>query len=305
MVELWLLSFTVLVGVLCHFVPAQMPFLLPFVFNPIVFPACLLLALWYWRGLKRLTPQVQPGWVRQSFFYAGVIGVWFVLQTHFEYISQHMFFLNRVQAVVLGMVAPFCAGISWPGATLAAGAPGWVSRAASAAWRPIRFLAHPMAAMAVFLFTTDIWLLPAVHFDAMIDPALYAVMNLSCLAGGVLFWMVALDPRPHPPCRYSYLARASAGFLVMFPQIAIGAYIALTTKDLYSFYELCGRLFPSISPAHDQLLGGLIQWIPPGMMNVAALIITLNALRLAELKADAAFVPPKGAKIYEAKWTGR
>ena len=302
MAEFWLLLLTVLVGGLCHLVPARLPFLLPFVFNPVVFTGCLLLPLWYWRGVKRLAEK--PGWVRRRFFYAGVLGVWFMLQTHFEYIAQHMFFLNRTQAVVLGMVAPFCAGISWPGAALAAGVPGWLSRGAVAAWRPVRFLSHPLAAMMVFLFTTDIWLIPSVHFDAMIDPALYAVMNLSCLAGGVLFWMVVLDPRPKPPCRYSYLARAGTGFFVMFPQIAIGAYIALTTKDLFSFYELCGRLFPSISAQHDQLLGGLIQWIPPGMMNVAALIITLNALRLAEMKADADFVPPKGAKIYEAKWTG-
>ncbi|MDE2239284.1 MAG: cytochrome c oxidase assembly protein [Rhodospirillales bacterium] len=305
MAEFWLLLITALVGGLCHFVPAQLPFLLPFVFNPIVFAGCLLLPFWYWRGVRRLAATTRPGAVRRSFFYAGVIGVWFVLQTHFEYIAQHMFFLNRTQAVVLCMVTPFFAGISWPGAALAAGAPAWVGRMAIAAWRPMRFLSHPLAAMAVFLFTTDIWLIPAVHFDAMIDPALYAVMNLSCLTGGVLFWMVVLDPRPKPPCRYSYLTRAGTGFFVMFPQIAIGAYIALTTKDLFSFYELCGRLFPGISSAKDQLFGGLIQWIPPGMMNVAALIITLNALRLAEIEEDKTLVPPKGAKIYQATWTGR
>ena len=305
MAEAGLILITLLVGGLCHFVPAQLPFLLPFVFNPIVFAGCLLLPFWYWRGIKRLDAAARPGKLRQTFFYAGVLGVWFVLQTHFEYISQHMFFLNRTQAVVLGMVAPFCAGISWPGAALAAGVPVFISRAAIAAWRHVRFFSHPLAAMAVFLFTTDIWLIPAVHFDAMIDPTLYAVMNLSCLGGGVLFWMVALDPRPKPPCSYSYLTRAGTGFFVMFPQIVIGAYIALTTKDLFSFYALCGRLFPTISPANDQLFGGLIMWIPPGMMNVAALIITLNALRLAELKEDRLFVTPKGSKVYEAKWTGR
>lgn len=305
MAEIWLILLTILVGGLCHSIPARLPFLLPFVFNPVVFAGCLLLAFWYWRGCRRLSQEARPGPVRRSFFYAGVLGVWFVLQTHFEYIAQHMFFLNRIQAVMLSMVAPFCAGIAWPGAVLAAGAPGLVSRAALVAWRPVRWFSHPLAAMAVFLFTSDIWLLPPVHFDAMIDPVLYAVMNLSCLAGGLLFWLVVLDPRPKPPCRFSYLTRAGTGFFVMFPQIAIGAYIALTGRDLFSFYELCGRLFPSISAADDQLLGGLIQWIPPGMMNVAALIITLNALRLAEMEADKTFVPPPGSKLYEAKWTGR
>jgi putative membrane protein len=91
----------------------------------------------------------------------------------------------------------------------------------------------------------------------------------------------------------------------MFPQVALSAYIALSSQDLYSFYTLCGRIFPSISPLQDQLLGGLIQWLPPGMMNTAALVLGLNALRLAEAEADKSFVPPPGAKVYEAKWTGR
>lgn len=305
MAEAGLILLTILVGGLCHFVPAHLPFVLPFVFNPVIFLACLLLLLWYGRGVRRMAPEAKPGFVRQSFFYAGVLSLWFVLQTHFEYLAQHMFFLNRAQALVLGMVTPFCMGISWPGAALEAGAPAFVAQVARKIWRPLRGFSHPLLAMLVFLLTSDIWLIPSVHFASMVSPLLYDVMNMSCLLGGVLFWMVVLDPRPKPPCRYSYLARAGTGFFVMFPQIAIGASIALNSHDLFSFYRLCGRFFPNISPLQDQLFGGLIQWIPSGMMNVAALIITLNALRLVEEKADVSFVPPPGAKLYEAKWTGR
>jgi putative membrane protein len=171
--------------------------------------------------------------------------------------------------------------------------------------RAARILSHPIPATAIFLLTSDIWLIPNIHFAAMLDPTLYAIMNLSCLAGGLLFWLMALDPRPAPPARHSYLVRSATGFLIMFPQIAISSYIALTPRDLYSFYTLCGRIFPNISPAYDQLLGGMIQWIPPGMMNTAALLISLNALRLSDVEAEKTFVIPPGAKVYEAKWTGR
>jgi putative membrane protein len=130
-------------------------------------------------------------------------------------------------------------------------------------------------------------------------------MNLSCLTGGLVFWLVVLDPRPKPLSRLSFIARAGLGFLVMFPQIAISSYIALTTQDLYSFYTLCGRIFPAMSPAYDQMLGGMIQWIPPGMMNTAALMLALNSMRVSDAKTDQDFTPPPGAKVYEAKWTGR
>jgi putative membrane protein len=307
MAEALILLAAIAVDLACRVIPAQLPYLFPFIFNAPVFVACWLTLLWYLRGLSRIAPSDRPGPVRRGFFLAGLAGIYFVLQTHFEYMAQHMFFLNRIQAVTLGMVAPFCIAIGWMPDVLRRGAPAWLGRmcAAIATTRIARFFCHLVPAMAVFLLTTDFWLIPSVHFAAMINPTLYAVMNLSCLAGGLLFWLVVLDPRPKPPARFSYLARAAAGFLVMFPQIAVSSYIALTSRDLYSFYTLCGRLFPTISPAYDQMLGGLIQWIPPGMMNTAALIIGLNALRLADQKAEQDFVPPPGAKIYEAKWTGR
>ena len=307
MAEALILLAAIIVDLACRVIPAQLPYLFPFVFNAPVFFACWLTLLWYLRGLSRTARPDWPGPVRRGFFLAGLAGIYFVLQTHFEYMAQHMFFLNRVQAVMLGMVAPFGIAIGWMPDVLRRGAPAWLGRMcdAIATTRTARFLSHPVPAMAVFLLTTDLWLIPSVHFAAMINPTLYAVMNLSCLTGGLLFWLVVLDPRPQPPARFSYLARAAAGFLVMFPQILISSYIALTSQDLYSFYTLCGRLFPNISPAYDQMLGGLIQWIPPGMMNTAALIIGLNALRLADQRAERDFVPPPGAKIYEAKWTGQ
>jgi putative membrane protein len=305
--EILILLAGITLDLLCRFFPADLPYIFPFIFNAPEFFGTAFLLLWYFRGMARLPAAERPGRVRQSFFLVGIGLIYFVLQTHYEYISQHMFFLNRIQAVVLGMVGPFCIAIGWMAAPLSAGIPPALLRALKGqAMRRIgRVLFHPLPSMAIFLVTSDIWLIPGVHFAAMINPTLYLVMNMSCLAGGLLFWLVVLDPRPTPAARFSYLARAAAGFLVMFPQIGVSAYIALTTRDLYSFYTLCGRLFPAISPAYDQMLGGLIQWIPPGMMNTAALIIGLNALRLSDIKAEKDFVIPAGAKVYEAKWTGK
>ena len=306
MADALILLAALVVELLCRFLPAHLPYVFPFIFNLPVFLGSWFLLLWYCRGMARIAPEHRPGRVRQAFFLIGLGSIYFVLQTHFEYLSQHMFFLNRVQAVTIGMVAPFCIAIGWMSEVLALGIPRWLDALcrSRAMHRIGLVLFHPLPSMAIFLFTSDIWLVPQVHFAAMIDPFLYAVMNLSCLFGGLLFWLVVLDPRPRPQSRYSYLARAASGFLVMFPQIAISYYIALTNQDLYAFYTLCGRIFPAMSPAYDQMLGGMIQWIPPGMMNTAALIIGLNSLRLADIKAEKDFVPPPGAKIYEAKWTG-
>ncbi len=58
--------------------------------------------------------------------------------------------------------------------------------------------------------------------------------------------------------------------VVMFPQIIGGAMITFNPHDLYSFYDLCGRIYPDLGALYDQTVGGLIVWIPPSMMSVIA-----------------------------------
>ena len=70
--------------------------------------------------------------------------------------------------------------------------------------------------------------------------------------------------------------------LVMFPQIVGGALISFSPRDLYPFYDLCGRIYPELGAHYDQVIGGLIIWIPPAMMSVLALVLVLNVLRRSE-----------------------
>ncbi len=84
----------------------------------------------------------------------------------------------------------------------------------------------------------------------MIDPDLYAVMNWSMILDGILFWVLVLDPRPKPPARISGVLRAVCSIGVMFPQIVIGAVIAFISDNIYPYYDLCGRIYPSIERYH-------------------------------------------------------
>jgi putative membrane protein len=153
-----------------------------------------------------------------------------------------------------------------------------------------RFMAiiqQPVLAALLFSGSFYFWLIPSVHFRAMIDIHLYAVMNWTMVLDGILFWSLVLDPRPKPPARISFGARALLAIFVMFPQIVLGAALAFTNRDLYPSYALCGRLYPSISPVADQHIGALIIWIPPAMMSIIALLLVINALRLADESKEA------------------
>jgi putative membrane protein len=169
---------------------------------------------------------------------------------------------------------------------------------------PIHVLQQTVLAAVLFSGTFFFWLIPSVHFHAMIDPHLYALMNWTMVVEGILFWCLVLDPRPSPPARASFGARAALSMVVMFPQIVGGAMIAFDPHDLYTFYDLCGRIYPEWGAHYDQTVGGLIMWIPPAMMSVVALLVVLNMLRKAEEKR-AAEMPDDGRPVIDAsQWTG-
>ena len=91
----------------------------------------------------------------------------------------------------------------------------------------------------------------------------------------------------------------------MFPQIALGALIAFAPRDLYPYYDLCGRLFPSIGALSDQHIGGIVIWIPPAMMSVIGLLLVLNALRLQEEATRTVDDDDAGMARLASRWTGR
>jgi putative membrane protein len=262
--------------------PSLMPFWAPWDFSPSFYLATALGLTWYWRGLVFTAEKNRPPRWRRISFLLGVLLIYGVLQTRFEYWSQHMFFLNRAQNVAMHDLGPFMIALGWPGATIKAGMPvslrGIFEGRASA--QIARLLHRPLVAAFLFVGVFYFWLIPAVHFRAMIDHRLYAVMNWTMVLGGLLFWCLVLDPRPKPPAPASFGTRIALSIGVMLPTILIGALIAFMPRDLYPYYDLCGRLYPSIGPLADQQIGGIIAWIFPGMMSVVGVLLILNFIRL-------------------------
>lgn len=264
--------------------PARLPFWMPWDFSWPEYLAVALTLLWYLRGLARLAADERPSVARRAAFLAGLAAVYAVLQTHFDYMAQHMFFLNRAQHVVMHHIGPFLIALGAAGPALRRGMPRWALRISRlpVLRHLVEIIQQPVLAPILFVGLFYFWLIPPVHFRAMLDPRLYALMNWSMVLDGVLFWVLVLDPRPKPPARISYGARVALSALVMFPQIGLGAIIAFAGRDLYPFYDLCGRLYPSITALSDQHLGGLVMWIPPSMMSAIGVLVVVNALRLHE-----------------------
>jgi putative membrane protein len=288
--------------------PAAMPVFLPFDFSWFAWAGTALTVWWYVRGLALLPAAERPGFWRRAFFGLGIAAIWAVLQTRYLYLGEHQFFLNRIMHVVLHHLGPFLVALGLAGGPVRRGMPAPLAGLLThrAVRRAIAPLQQPFVAAVLFVGLVAFWLIPSVHFAAMIGHRLFWIMNWSMLLDGLLFWCQVLDPRPAPPARAGFGARAAMAVGVIFPQILIGALIVFARYDIYPYYDFCGRFFPSISPLYDQLVGGMVVWIPPAMMSVIALILVLTHLRQAE---DAAPRPadPRAARMeaLSARWTGR
>lgn len=287
--------------------PAAMPVWGPWQFSWPEYATTALVLFWFVRGLRLAPPEARfPAW-RTAMFLAGMAAIYAVLQTRFDYLAQHMFFLNRIQHVAMHHLGPFLVALGGAGEPIRRGMPEPVRCLIDgrAVRQTIRVLQQPLLAAFLFVGLVYFWLIPAVHFRAMLDARLYAVMNWSMVLDGILFWYLVLDPRPRPPARLSYGFRAALALGVSFPQIMLGAVLTFTAHDLYPFYDLCGRLFPSISAITDQHLGGLIIWIPPAMMSGIAVLVIVNALRLQEEANEEADEAAAALAAASRRWTGR
>ncbi|HVC61944.1 MAG TPA: cytochrome c oxidase assembly protein [Acetobacteraceae bacterium] len=292
--------------------PTELPPWAPWDFSWVEFLSAALGVWWYVRGVARGTPRTRPSPWRQASFLLGVAAIYAVVQTRFDYMAQHEFFLNRVQHIFMHHLGPYLIALAWPGEALYLGAPAPFRRIAHA--RTLRavlgIVQQPLPAAILFVGLIYLFLIPTVQFHAMIDRRLYAIMNWSMIGDGLLFWFLVLDPRPKPQAGISYGMRMVLPYAVMFPQIALGSYIAFGPSGLYRYYDLCGRLLPSVSAATDQRIGGIVAWIPAGMMSVLGLITVLNALRVHEEslpveEPEDGEESPTRIVVYASSWTGR
>lgn len=243
--------------------------LLPWEPSPLILVVLAGIALAYLNGARRRVPPAR----RQVLFWSGWTLFGIALQTHFDYYAEHSFAAGQVQHVLLHHMAPFLIVLARPVETLAAGLPAQTRPfiARLFAWPPLAVFGHPAVAGTLFCTLIILWLVPFVHFYAMLDIRLYRLMTLSMAVNGLMFWQVALHGRAPLPGRMAMLVA------VVPPQIATGVALTLAGRVIYPLYGLCGLAF-GLTALDDQHLGGMALWLSSGMMSALALLIVLPRL---------------------------
>jgi len=224
------------------------------------------------------------GVVRQLFFWSGFVILYLSLHTHLDYYAERMFFIHRVQHLVLHHLGPLLIMGAYPGQVLRAGLPmSWrlklrdfrrtrTGRAVEAV------LTNKYLVPLLFVVLVLGFLVPTVQFYSMLDWRLYRFMNWSVVISGFMYWNLILDRRPSPPAALSPGGRVISPIITMVPQMVVGAIITFTEHDLYPIFDLCGRALPGMTALTDQAIGGLTMWVLAGFVEVFGLLFALATL---------------------------
>lgn len=256
----------------------------PWQFSPTVLLACALPVTAYARGMmvaRRAGEQI--GFWRPAAFFIGFGLIYTALQTYVDFLAQHMFWMHCLQQMFLHHLGPFLITLAMPWDTVARGTPPLLrdrvvgpllrSRMVQSVYG---FVRDPLVAPVLFVGMIYFWLVPAIHFTAMLDVHRYRAMTWGMAVDGLLFWPLVITPLTSRTRHgLGYLRRIVMLFCVMVTQIILGAYITFHGSILYNVYGICGRAW-SISPMTDQQIGGLLLWIPPSMMSAIAFLINVR-----------------------------
>jgi putative membrane protein len=251
----------------------------PWEFSPVLV-VCFIISAWLFVRGQRVHAVSRT---RQVFFWMGWIMLYLSMHTLLDYYAERMFFIHRLQHLVLHHLGPLVIMAAYPGSVMRAGLP--------LSWRVrlhrfnqtllgralISIMTNPIIVPTLFVFLVVIWLIPSVQFYSMLDWRLYRLMNWSVVITGFMYWNLILDRRPNPPAAMTPGGRVISPIVTMAPQMVAGAVIAFTERDLYPLFDLCGRAI-AMSPQTDQMIGGLTMWIPAAMTEVIGLLVALRTL---------------------------
>lgn len=121
----------------------------------------------------------------------------------------------------------------------------------------------PTRCFAIFNVVIAAWHLPPLYNYALAHHPVHIAQHLLILAASVIMWWPVLSPLPELP-RLSYPGQMLYLFLMSIPMAIVAVYISYADGVLYPMYASAPRVW-GISPMNDQMIGGLIMWIPGGL----------------------------------------
>jgi putative membrane protein len=244
--------------------------------EPVVIVSLALSGWMYVVGIRRLWQESRPGlgirkWEACAFT-GGWLALFIALVSPLHPLGSVLFSAHMTQHEVLMLIAAPLLVLGRPVIAFLWSLPlGWRRKAGSAgkasgvqgAWRT---LTNPFVAWALHALALWIWHAPS-WFQATLESELiHTLQHLSFLVSALLFWWALIHGRQG---LMGYGAAVLYMFTTSIHSGVLGALITFASSPWYPAYSETTASW-GLTTLEDQQLGGLIMWIPAGLVYIIA-----------------------------------
>jgi len=282
--------------------------------DPLVIVSLALSGLLYFEGARKLWREAGRGrgirrWEAWAYT-GGWLALFVALVSPLHPWGEVLFSAHMTQHELLMLVAAPLLVLGRPVVAFLWALPlGWARRLGAwgkAPWflRAWRAVTNPLAAWAVHAVALWVWHLPALFQATLRSDLVHTAQHVSFLFSALLFWW-ALVHGPRGVVGYG------AGLLYLFTTAVhsgvLGALLTFAGSVLYPAYNGTTASW-GLTPLEDQQLGGLIMWVPAGLVYiVAGLALCAGWMRESErsvLRAEAIARRPGAGRPVGARVSG-
>jgi cytochrome c oxidase assembly factor CtaG len=210
--------------------------------------------------------RVRAGIGRLLAFVAGLCVVLAALVSPVDRLGEQLFVMHMVQHVLVLDVAPILLILGLTKVLLRP-----VTRRVRRLERAAGPLAHPAAAVGLYVATMWTWHIPALYDGALRVPLLHVLEHMTFAAAGGLYWWHLLSPirsrlrmGAMGPALYMVTTKVMVGVL--------GIALAFAPETLYDYYARQPHYW-GLSPQDDQAAAGVVMALEQSLIMGAALAV--------------------------------
>ncbi len=244
--------------------------------DPLVWVSLALSGWLYLRGVRRLWRESGRGrgirrW-EASCYACGWAALFVALVSPLHPMGEVLFSAHMTQHEVLMVAAAPLLVLGKPVVAFLWALPvGWARRVGAlskarwfqGAWGA---LTNPLAAWAVHAVALWVWHVPALFEATLESDLMHTLQHVSFLGSALLFWWALVHG---PRGLMGYGAAVLYLFTTSVHSGVLGAFITFAGGVLYPAYAATTQSW-GLTPLEDQQLGGLIMWVPAGLVYVVA-----------------------------------
>ncbi|HKP46397.1 MAG TPA: cytochrome c oxidase assembly protein [Pyrinomonadaceae bacterium] len=244
--------------------------------DPLVIISLIVSGWLYARGLRRVWREAGTGHGIKKWEAAAFAGGWFsilvALVSPLHPLGEVLFSAHMTQHELLMLVAAPLTVLGRPVISFLWAMPLHVSRslgnAVKAPWfdRTWQFITKPLAAWVIHAFSLWVWHAPVLFQATLTSNLIHTIQHIFFLGSALLFWWALIHG---PRGAMGYGVAILYVFTTSIHSGVLGALITFAGWVIYPAYSHTTWSW-GLTPLEDQQLGGLIMWIPAGVVYIIA-----------------------------------